>query len=182
MISTLTSTWGNTEKAEVGQSFARSLGGRRNRLDYLSDPVLERAYRDYLDAYCAMPRTLCHDDLLPFNVLVYDKWAVFIDWEYGGILPYPTSLARLIAHGEESDTAFFRMAEADKHFAMEYYYEKCAKPMGISAEEYIKALNLCLFYEYCEWIYVGNKFGNTDNERYRKYCKLALELAAKMGY
>ena len=169
--------WGNLEKADVGQSFARSLEGRKNRLRYLGDPILEAVFQKYLDAYCSAPKTLCHDDLLPFNVQASDDRAVFIDWEYGGILPYLTSLARLIAHGEEREDAFFWMTEADKHFAMDYYYEKCAKLMGITKEEYRIAVNLFLFYEYCEWIYVGNKFGNTDNERYRKYLKLARELA-----
>lgn len=37
--------------------------------------------------------------------------AVLIDWEYALILPYPTSLARLIAHGEEDENAFFHMTQ-----------------------------------------------------------------------
>lgn len=174
--------WGNVEKADVGLTFERSLEGRRNRLQYLRDPVLEKAYHAYLDTYSCIPRTLCHDDLLPFNVLVSKDRAVLIDWEYGGILPYLTPLARLIAHADDSEDAFFHMLKEDKEFAVEYYFEKCAEPMGISLNDYQKALDLFLFYEYCEWIYVGNKCGNTDNDRYRKYCRLALEMADKLGY
>ena len=177
-----TQWWGNQEKADVGQSFQRSLEGRRNRLKYLHDPMLEAVYQDYLEAYCAMPRTLCHDDLLPFNVLVSDKGAVFIDWEYGGILPYLTSIARLIAHGSEDEEAFFWMSHEDKQFAKEYYFKKCVKPMGISRELYEKHLDLFLFYEYCEWIYVGNKFGDMDNDRFRKYLNMAKEMAIKLGH
>ena len=174
--------WGNTSCASAGRSFERSLPGRENRLQYLRDHRLEAAYRAYLEAYRTLPRTLCHDDLLPFNVLVSEGRAVLIDWEYGGILPYPTSLARLIAHGEESGDAFFWMTGEDKRFAVDYYYEKCAKLMGISRDVYDKALDLCLFYEYCEWIYVGNRYGDRDNERFRKYEIMATELAIKMGY
>lgn len=174
--------WNHTEKADAGQSFERSLPGRENRMQYLGKACLEKAYRDYLQAYRVLPRTLCHDDLLPFNVQISNDRATFIDWEYGGILPYPTSLARLIAHGEDDENAFFYMKEADKQFAVAYYYENLLKPMGITAQEFREALELCLFYEYCEWVYVGNKYQNTDNERFRKYLKLAADLANKMGY
>lgn len=54
------------------------------------------------------------DDLLPFNVIVSDDRAVLIDWEYGGILPYPSSFARLIAHGEEAEDSLFHMTREDR--------------------------------------------------------------------
>lgn len=155
---------------------------RINRGNYLCDASLEAAYDAYLKAFCRMPRTLCHDDLLPFNVMVNGDRAVFIDWEAAGFLPYPTSLARLIAHGEEVENAFFYMKNQDKSYAIEYFYEHFVIKMGIDRRDFDRDLQLCLFYEYCEWIFVGNKYGNTDNERFRKYSSLARDLAEKLGF
>lgn len=72
------------------------------------------------------------DDLLPFNVLVAPEGARLIDWEFGGILPYPTSLARLLAHGSEDDTQLFVMQESDRQFAIDYYYTHLISQHGIS--------------------------------------------------
>ena len=33
----------------------------------MKDPDLARAYETYLRLYAEVPRTLCHDDLLPFK-------------------------------------------------------------------------------------------------------------------
>ena len=83
---------------------------------------LEEAYASFMKIYQTTPRTLCHDDLLPFNLLIGER-AVLIDWEYGGVLPYPTSFARLIAHGREEEGAFFCMTREDRVFAIQYYYD-----------------------------------------------------------
>ena len=112
---------------------------------------------------------MCHDDLLPFNVLVNGNKATIIDWEYAGILPYPTSLVRLIAHGREEEDAFFYMTEADKSFAIDYYYEHLVKSKGISYEDYRRSVDYFLLYEYCEWIMLGNKYADEDIPRAREY-------------
>ena len=174
--------WGDETRAEVGRSYEKSLVGRKTRGQYLGDPRLERAYGDSLALYATLPRTLCHDDLLPFNVRVSGGRAVLLDWEYGGILPYPTSLARLIAHGSGEEGAFFFMTEEDKAFAVDYYYERLVKGKGISREEYHRAVDLFLLYEYCEWIMLGNRYADADMERYGRYLELAKTQIAKMGY
>ena len=174
--------WNDSAQASVGQSFERSMQGRQNRRNYLLDPRLEAAYDAYLAEYTRIPRTLCHDDLLPFNVICSDSRAVFIDWEYGGILPYPTSIARLIAHSQEDVDTFFYMKDADKHEAVERYYHELVSHHGISYDDFCRSLDLFLFYEYCEWVYVGNKYGETDTDRFRQYHKLATEMAAKLGF
>ena len=165
--------WERRELPGVGIAFADSFVGRKNRKNYLNDKELEEAYDAFLAQYAALPRTLCHDDLLPFNVLVGEEKATIIDWEVGGILPYPTSLARLIAHTEDSADAFFFMTEEDKAFAIDYYYENLVKNKGISYGDYRKALDAFLLYEYCEWIMLGNKYPDGDKVRYCAYLEKA---------
>ena len=166
----------NEDEREVGISFEDSLLSRRKRGEYLNDSELEFWYDKFLEKYSILPRTLCHDDLLPFNVIASADRAVIVDWEYAGILPYPTSFARLIAHCEESEDSFFYMTEADKSFAIDYYYEKLLSDKGISYEEYRRTLDLFLLYEYCEWIMLGNRYEDADMERYRDYRNKAKEL------
>lgn len=165
--------WGNKEPSNGGYSFDESMKRRINRLNYLGDDQLERFYKEFLDEYRHIPRTLCHDDLLPFNVLVSFDGACLIDWELGGILPYPVSLARLIAHCEECDGAPFYMSGEDKEFAVEYYFEKLVKKKGIDYTDYRHSLDLFLLYEYCEWIMLGNKYDDADMDMFDKYVKKA---------
>jgi len=145
-------TWESKAYANCAYSFDKSLRARKKRGEYLNDTQLEAAYEKFLEVYTTVPRTLCHDDLLPFNIIVSDDQAVFIDWEYGGILPYPTSFARLIAHSENSEDAMFYMTQEDREFSVEYYYNNLLKDMGISYADWLKTLDYFLFYEYCEWI------------------------------
>ena len=170
--------WNSPETA--GFSYEKALSARKNRGNYLNDPLLEAAYSRFLREFSVVPRTLCHDDLLPFNVILEGERAVFIDWEVGGILPYPTSLARLIAHGEESEDAFFYLTEADRAFAIDDYYEKLVSRQGISYPTYRHTLDLFLFYEYCEWVFVGNKYDAKDTERYQTYLQKAQKMAEKI--
>lgn len=155
--------------SDTGLSFETSLGSRISRGEYLCDSKIEEFYLEYLSLYKQLPRTLCHDDLLPFNVIAGENGAYLIDWEYGGILPYPTSIARLIAHCEEDENAFFYMRDEDKIFALDYYYDNLIKKKGISRQEYDRAVDLFLLYEYCEWIMLGNKYPTADMTRYKAY-------------
>lgn len=173
-------TWESRAYADCAYSFDKSLGDRRKRGKYLNGTELEAAYEKFLEVYTAVPRTLCHDDLLQFNIIASDDRAVLIDWEYGGILPYPTSFARLIAHGEDTEDALFYMTQDDRKFSVEYYYNNLLKGMGISYADWLKTLEYFLFYEYCEWISLGNKYGNTDNEYYKKYLPIAKQQAQKI--
>ena len=167
--------WENREYDNAGFTFSDSLKGRLSRGKYLQDADLEGAYSKFLDLYRTLPRTFCHDDLLPFNVLISENVATIIDWEQAGMLPYPVSLARLIAHGTEEPDAFFYMTEDDKHYAIDYYYDHLIKGKGIAYCEYRRALNYFLLYEYCEWIMLGNRYEDADMARYRKYYAKAKE-------
>ena len=173
-------TWEQPQGSAYGGSFEDSLHARRNRAKYLKDALLEKVYEQFLERYQNTPKAFCHDDLLPFNVLVAEDRAVLIDWEHSGFLPYPVSFARLIAHGKEAEGAFFYMSNADKDFAIDYYYQKLLKEKGISYTDWRRTLDYFLFYELCEWVYVGNRYDATDGAYYQKYLPLARAQAQKV--
>ncbi len=163
-----------------GYPFETSRKQRKNRGDFLNDSELETAYGRVLEIYDKTPKTLCHDDLLPFQVIVSEKRAVMIDWEFGGILPYPVSLARLLAHGQEKPESLFFLSQTDRDFAIEYYYNQLICKKGISYEEYRQTLDYFLFYEYCEWVYVGNRYDATDGAYFQHYFPIAKQAAEKL--
>lgn len=184
LIAMQKATWNDQARAGFGYTFEKSLKDRRHRGEYLGDPGLEAAYARFMSEYASVPRALCHDDLLPFNVIVSGDRAVMIDWEFAGILPYPVSFARLIAHGEEDEAALFRMSRADRDFAVRYYYENLLRGAGISWEEWRRTLELFLFYEFCEWVFIGNKYPGANEGCFKKYLGLAVrqaELISGMG-
>ena len=178
LISLQQKTWESSTFAHLGDSFTRSLQERQNRGQYLNDALLEQAYEKFMKVYISTPKALCNDDLLPFNIIVSDQKAFLIDWESGGILPYPTSFVRLIAHAEDKPDALFYMTQADKDFAVEYYYDHLLREKGISYTEWLNTLEYFLFYEYCEWVFVGNKYNATDGKYYKKYLPMAKRQAA----
>ena len=169
--------WEDTRFSSIAYTFEKSLESRIKRGKYLGDSGFEHVYARYLDCYNRLPRTLCHDDLLPFNTVVSGKGAFLLDWEIAGMLPYPTPIARLLAHGEEDETAFFYITDADKRFAVDYYFNNFIKHKNIPYGEYIAAVKLFFFYEYCEWIMLGNKHNTADSERCRHYTALANSLS-----
>lgn len=172
--------WDDLAHAEVGYSFNKSYPNRRKRLEYMAD--LADAYQAYLDVFSSVPRTLCNDDMLPFNVLVSEEKAVIVDWEYAGILPYPCAIARLLAFGEEDPQALFQMTAEDRQFALDYYYENLIKGKGISRSEYDRTLQLFFLKEYSEWVYCAGISGDYEMEQYKKYYGKAKELAQDLGF
>ena len=74
------------------------------------------------------------------------------------------------------------MTESDRTFAIDYYFEKLVKGRGVAYDTYCRSLDLSLFYEYCEWVYVGNKYQQPNTQRYQKYLDLAIKQAEKLGY
>lgn len=173
LIQTQEKFWGNTDLADAGWTFEKRHTARIKRLPYMED--LSVAYKAYLEADSTVPRTLCNDDLLPFNVLVNTDRAVIIDWEFAGILPYPCALARLLAFGEENTDFMFQMSMEDKEFAVQYYYDHLIRNKEISWDEYIRTMKLFFFKEYSEWVYFArssNDFTKPEYEKYYEKCKL----------
>lgn len=175
LISIQETYWNDSIHNDVGYTFETSMQSRIKRGQYLAEDEIEAAYNEFLSLYSNLPRTLCHDDLLPFNVIVSDNSAAIIDWEYAGILPYPVSISRLIAHAEEDENAFFYMTNDDKAFAIQYYYDNFVAKHNISYTKYRHTLDLFLLYEYCEWIMLGNKCPDADMERAKNYTIKAKE-------
>ncbi len=150
------------------------------RRKYLDTPAEKSAYSLFLQVYDAAPHTLCHDDLLPFNIICAADRAVMIDWEACGLLPCYLPLARLIAHGEEDPDALFFMTETDKIFAINYYFEHFIKGLGIGYDDYRHAFDCFLFYEYCEWVYIGNRHHAKDGKYYQRYSIIAQDAAERL--
>ena len=72
------------------------------------------------------------------------------------------------------------MTEADREFAISYYYDKLVKSKGISYTEYRETLDYFLLYEYCEWIMLGIKYGDREMPRYKEYIVKAEAHVMKM--
>lgn len=181
LIETQERYWGDTEHAGAGYGFEACLSNLEKRLPTLGD--LSEAYRAYLEVFRTVPRTLCNDDLLPFNVVVSGRRAVLLDWEYGGILPYPGPLARLLAYGEDPKdgpgTGPFELTEAQRRFALDYYYDNLISKKGISRDEYRRTMKLFFLKEYSEWVYCAETGGEKDG-RYERYYKKAKRLAREL--
>lgn len=171
--------WENQRLSHKGLSFEESFAQIKKRRDYLCSALLEKYYDEYLFLYERLPRTLCHDDLLPFNILVAKNRAVMIDWEVGGILPYPVSFARLVAHGRTHGD-LFRMTPKQRAFAVGRYYDRVAARHGIGRAQFDRAIALFVFAESCEWVYIGNRFGKEDCKFYPRYFRTALQTARRL--
>lgn len=171
--------WNDTAHADIGYGFSASWPNRKKRLQYMGD--LARAYSAYLEEFRTIPRTLCNDDMLPINVLVTKERSVIIDWEFGGILPYPCALARLIAFGEETPGELFYMSREDRDFALDYYYRRIISKKGIGREEYDRTMKLFFFKEYSEWVYCAGMSGDYDSPYYARYAPMAQQLAQELG-
>ena len=72
------------------------------------------------------------------------------------------------------------MTRSDRDFAIEYYYERLIKKHGVSYADYRRALDYFIFYEYTEWIMIGNRYDARDDERYGRYLGLANDLADRL--
>lgn len=170
--------WNKEEYFDLCLNIDNSFKEINLRKNHLESKILEKVYNDFIDVYLTMPKTLSHADLLPYNILIADK-ALLIDWEYGGMLPYLTSFSRLIAHTKDDKDYLFYMDEKDKEFAIQYYYDKLVKKHQISYEKYRHDLDYFIFFEYCEWIMLGNRYNQKD-ERFYYYLNKANELADKL--
>ena len=180
LIASQKTYWNASGYDHVGYSYETCFSNRQKRLEYMGD--LTQAYQAYLDAFAMVPKTLCNDDMLPFNVLSDEKRAVIIDWEYAGMLPYPCALARFLAFGEEDPQELFQMTEEDRQFALDYYYQHLIREKGISRQEYDRTMQLFFLKEYSEWVYCAGISGDYEMGYYKKYSEKARRLALELGF
>lgn len=171
--------WDDRSHDHIGYGFRASWPNRCKRLPHMGD--LAEAYQAYLDAFEQLPRTLCNDDMLPFNVLADEAKAVILDWEYGGILPWPCAMGRFLAFGEEAEDAMFHMSGEDRSFALTYYYDHLLREKGYSRAEFDRIMDLFFFKEYSEWVYCAAISGDYEMEYYKTYGARAGALARKLG-
>ena len=160
---------------EFGETKEKALESRYNRLSFLPDELKE-TYEEYIDCFKKTPVTFSHEDLLPLNVLINNDRVCFIDLEVGGILPYPTMVARLISHTKEDKDALFYLKKEDYDFAISYYFDNFIKEQGVDYQEYIRTMHLFIFNELIEWIYVYKKNNYRPNDFYNGYHQKALDL------
>lgn len=157
-----------------GITFDDSFSRKEKLIDFIPDELKE-TYNLYLDNFKKAPRTFSHEDLLPFNVLINNERVCFIDLEVGGILPYPTMVARLIAFTEEDDNALFYLKKEDYVYALTYYYDAFIKNMGISKNDYLLTMKLFIFNELLEFVWTYRKYDIKPDDRYNKMYDLAIE-------
>ena len=157
-----------------GITFDDSFSRKEKLIDFIPDELKE-TYNLYLDNFKNAPRTFSHEDLLPFNVLINNERVCFIDLEVGGILPYPTMIARLIAFTEEDDNALFYLKKEDYLYALTYYYDVFIKNMGISKKNYLLTMELFIFNELLEFVWTYRKYDIKPDDRYNKMYDLAIK-------
>ena len=170
-------TWQSNNS--FGVSLETSIKRKYNRLKYLPDE-LQETYEKFISCYKKTPVAFSHEDLLPFNVLVNDNRVCFIDLEECGLLPYPTMLARLIAFTEEKGDALFYLSKEDYQYGIRYYYDAFIKECEISEKQYFYTINLFIFNELIEWVFVYNKEKYQHNSFYKKWYEKALQLGKQI--
>ena len=164
------------KEIELSDTFEGELNRINKRLDYLLDERLQNKYNEFIKVYKTSIKTVCHNDLLPFNMIISNNKAYLIDLENVGYLPYLTMFSRFIAHYKEEEGYLFYLEENIKQCLIKYYYDNFVSLLNISYEDFLYDLELFLFFEYTEWIYVYNKFNLKKDEKYYYYLSKANEL------
>ena len=89
----------------------------------------------------------------------------------------PSLKSKKLKKGMKLYIPFATQKEEDiKQELIKYYYDNFVSLLNISYGEYLHDLELFLFFEYTEWIYVYNKFNLKKDERYYYYLSKANEL------
>ena len=164
------------KEIELSDTFENELNRINKRFDYLLDESLKNKYNEFIKVYKTSIKTVCHNDLLPFNMIIFNDKAYLIDLENMGYLPYLSMFSRFIAHYKEEKGYLFYLEEDIKQELIRYYYNNFVKLLNIGYEDFLYDLELFLFFEYTEWIYVYNKFNLKKDERYYYYLSKATEL------
>lgn len=163
-------------EVELSDTFDKELIRINKRLEYLNDELLERKYLEFIDVYKKTIKTVCHNDLLPFNMIIVNNIAYLIDLENIGYLPYLLMFARFIAHYKNIKGYLFYLEDSVKEYLIKYYYDNFVSLLNKSYEEYLSELDLFLFFEYTEWVYVYNRYKLPKDERFNYYLSKCYEI------
>lgn len=163
-------------EVELSDTFDKELIRINKRLEYLNDELLERKYLEFIDVYKKTIKTVCHNDLLPFNMIIVNNIAYLIDLENIGYLPYLLMFARFIAHYKDIKGYLFYLEDSVKEYLIKYYYDNFVSLLNKSYEEYLYELDLFLFFEYTEWVYVYNRYNIKKDERFNYYLSKCYEI------
>lgn len=160
----------------LSDTFDKELIRINRRFEYLNDELLEKKYLEFINVYKKTIKTVCHNDLLPFNMIIAKNNAYLIDLENIGFLPYPVMFARFIAHYKDVKGYLFYLEDEIKEYLIKYYYDNFVVSLNKTYEEYLYELELFLFFEYTEWIYVYNRYKFPKDERYYYYLNKCYEV------
>lgn len=138
----------NEDTARFNQYWKRIL----RRAQYVAeDPLLRKAYQLFLDRQLTCPRTLSIGDCLQENLMFQGNTVYFVDWGFGGIMPYSLDIARFIAHGSEARLPFpYYITKHQKELFIDSLYKKLfQKP---DKDIFIKDIRLAVLNEYIEFM------------------------------
>ncbi len=122
------------------------------RAQYVAeDELLRAAYQLFLDRQLTCPRTLSMGDCLQENAISQEDVVYFVDWGFGGIMPYSLDIARFIAHGSEERRPFpYYITDQQKRLFVDLLYDKLDfKP---DRNVFIRDIQLSVLNEYIEFM------------------------------
>lgn len=122
------------------------------RAQYVAeDPLLRKAYQLFLDRQLTCPRTLSIGDCLQENLIFNGNTVYFVDWGFGGIMPYSLDIARFIAHGSEARIPFpYYFTDHQKELFIQSLYEKLVQKPEKTI--FIRDIKLAVLNEYVEFV------------------------------
>lgn len=90
------------------------------------DSDLQKAYILYLDRYSIIPQSICHDDLLPINIIFDNELqqVKILDWEHTRINSYISDISRFGTFFSNEETSFNKgFSFLDKNNYVDYFLQ-----------------------------------------------------------
>ncbi len=147
------------------------------RAQYVAeDELLRAAYQLFLDRQLTCPRTLSMGDCLLENAISQGSIVYFVDWGFGGIMPYSLDIARFIAHGSEERKPFpYYITDKQKRLFVDLLYDKLDFKPNIDV--FIRDIQLSVLNEYIEFMEADEDIDGWYSIHARKLAQTILEEA-----
>lgn len=108
------------------------------------------------------------------NLISQDGIVYFVDWGFGGIMPYSLDIARFIAHGSEERKPFPYYITANyKEIFIHSLYEKLNKKLD--KDVFIRDIKLSVLNEYIEFMEADEDVDGWYSLHAQKLAKKILE-------